>query len=98
MKNYKIAVLTSHPIQHQVPLFKKIIKQSNIDLMVYYCCTDHGLKNSYDVGFGISFKWDIPLLDGYKYNFLKNYSITPSPSLWGQINLDVLKELRKKQL
>ena len=38
-------------------------------------------------------KWDIPLLEGYKYKFLKNFSLKPSSEFWGQINLGIIKEI-----
>lgn len=92
----KIAFLTSHPIQYQAPFFRKITKHPEIDLMVYFCL-DYGLKEKKDKEFGIKFKWDIPLLEGYKYKFLKNYSLKPKPSFFGQINFGTLKELCKNR-
>jgi hypothetical protein len=41
-----------------------------IDLTVYYF-TQHTLKGV-DRQFGKEIEWDIPLLEGYKYQFLKN--------------------------
>lgn len=93
MKKYKLAILTAHPIQYQAPLFKKLAKQPEIDLTVYFCW-DFGVdRPGYDSGFGKEIKWDIPLLDGYKYKFLKNYSLKPSESFFGQINFGIIKEL-----
>jgi hypothetical protein len=48
-------------------------------LKVYYC-SDESVRGMKDKGFGIDLKWDIPLLEGYKYKFLKNYS--PKPSIF----------------
>ena len=68
----KIAVITSHPIQYQSPLFKAISQQSDIDLTVYFGCDYGSNPTKVHPGFGKAFAWDIPLLDGYKYVFLKN--------------------------
>lgn len=72
-EKYKLAVLTSHPIQYQAPLFRKLSSHPYIDLAVYFCW-DFGVKEEeYDPGFGKKIKWDIPLIEGYRYKFLANY-------------------------
>lgn len=82
----KLAVLASHPIQYQVPLFRALANCPEIDLHVFFCCR-WGLERYQDPGFEISFSWDLPLLDGYKYTFLRNLSLRPGPShFWGVIN------------
>lgn len=98
MDKYKLAILTSCPIQYQAPLFKEMAKNSKIDLKVHFC-SDFGInKSAYDAGFGKEIKWDIPLLDGYKYEFLKNYSLKPSETkFWGQINFGVILEIIKEK-
>lgn len=93
MEKYKIAFLISHPIQYQAPLFKKLSADNRIDLTVLFC-SDHGVVDRYDPGFGRSFKLDIPVLNGYKYKFLKNFSPKPSVSVfWGLLNFSVAKEI-----
>jgi len=96
MKKYKIAFLISHPIQYFSPLFKEMAKHKEIDLTVYYC-SDESVRGMKDVGFGINLKWDIPLLEGYNYKFLKNYS--PKPSIFngffGLMNFSIINELKK---
>jgi len=93
MKKYKLAILASHPIQYQTPLFKKITENSQIDLMVYFNW-DFGVgEESFADEFGKKIKWDIPILEGYKYKFLKNFFLKPSDIFFGQINLGIIKEL-----
>lgn len=96
MKKYKLAVLTSHPIQYQAPLFKKLAEHQNVGLTVYFNW-NFGVKNDYDREFGKEFKWDIPLLEGYKYKFLKNFSLKPSSGFWGQINPAIINEIYKNK-
>lgn len=67
----KIAYFLSHPIQYFSPLLKNIAEK--IDLTVYYF-SDTTTFSSIDKGFGQEVKWDTPLLEGYKYLFVKNYS------------------------
>ncbi|MDA2918662.1 glycosyltransferase family 4 protein [Desulfobacterota bacterium AH_259_B03_O07] len=74
MNVYRLAILTSHPIQYQAPLFRRLSQHPQIDLMVYFCW-DFGVGEAkVDPGFGIAFSWDVPLLEGYRYRFLRNYS------------------------
>jgi glycosyltransferase involved in cell wall biosynthesis len=96
-KKYKLAILTTHPIPYQVPVFRKLAKNKDTDLMVYFC-SDYGVKEKWDVMFRMAIKWDTPLLDGYKHIFLKNYSPFPSPSKrFGLINPGIFKELFSKK-
>lgn len=68
----KIAVLTSHPIQYQAPLFRAIARQPGIDLTVFFG-SNHGIApDKVDPGFGKAIAWDISLLDEYKHIFLNN--------------------------
>jgi len=92
METYKLAIVVSHPIQYQVPLYKKLAQNPRLDLTVYFCA-DFGLNPKKDPGFGVSYKWDIPLLDGYRYKFLTNYSVRPSTGKLGQINPGIISEL-----
>jgi glycosyltransferase involved in cell wall biosynthesis len=64
-----LAVLTTHPIQYQVPIWKGLAERGNIPLKVFFL-SDHGLETRLDAGFGESFSWDIDLLGGYKSEFL----------------------------
>ena len=82
----KIAVFISHPIQYQTPLFKKLAAQPGIDLTVFFFW-DFGVKETYDPQFGQKVKWDIPVLEGYKSEFLKNISHNKtSANFFGEIN------------
>jgi len=92
-KKYRLAVLVSHPIQYQAAFWRKLAQHPQIDLTVYFC-SDYGVTEKVDPGFGVMFKWDIPLLQGYGYKFLQNHS--PKPGLngfWGMVNLGIVKEL-----
>ncbi len=93
MKKNKLAILTSHPIQYQAPLFKTLARDPYIDCMVYFCW-DFGVdKKSFDSEFKEYVQWDIPLLEGYAYQFLKNYAPQPSSGFWGQINFAIIREV-----
>lgn len=97
-KKKKFIFLLSHPTQYFSPLFVEIVKQPDLDLLVLYC-TDENVKGHIDQGFGVNVKWDIPLLDGYNYKFLKNNSWKPGlfKGFFGLINFEVVKVLFKEK-
>lgn len=96
MEKYKLAVLVSHPIHHQVSFFREMARHPMIDATVYFCF-DFGLKERFDAYIGRNVKWDIPLLDGYQHQFLKNISPRPSFRFFGQINPGIISELFQKK-
>lgn len=73
---YRLAVLTSHPIQYQAPLFRALAARPELDLHVYFC-SRWGAEPYQDPGFQIRLSWDTPLLQGYRYTFLRNLSFCP---------------------
>jgi len=77
-KEPRLAIVLSHPVQYYSPLFKALAKA--IKLKVFYCFNPTSSQQGKD-GFGISFKWDIDLLEGYENEFLKNVSLSPSSSV-----------------
>jgi len=66
---FRLAILTTHPIQYYAPLFKTLASTKFVDLKVFYTLGDN---EHIDVGFGKKINWDIPLLEGYAYEFLLN--------------------------
>ncbi|KLT66642.1 glycosyltransferase family 4 protein [Pedobacter sp. BMA] len=68
MKKFRLAIVISHPIQYYAPLFK-LLTETEILLKVFYTL---GESNLVDKGFGTTINWDIPLLEGYEYEFIEN--------------------------
>jgi glycosyltransferase involved in cell wall biosynthesis len=69
-----LAIITTHPIQYQVPLFKEINKIKKFNSYVFYAC-DQGInRNKLDKDFNKKFSWNISMLSGYKFCFAKNNS------------------------
>lgn len=87
-----LAILTSHPIPYQAPIFKALARKK-VDLKVYFCWDFGVSEEKLDTEFGVKFKWEAPLTDGYKHQFLKNYSPRPQNSYWGLINPGIIAEL-----
>ncbi|WP_337871784.1 glycosyltransferase family 4 protein [Ignavibacterium sp.] len=90
--------LLSHPIQYFSPFFQLMAKDPDLDLLVLYC-SDENVKGHIDKGFGVDVKWDIPLLEGYNYKFLKNNSWKPSifNGFLGLINFEIFRTLKNER-
>jgi glycosyltransferase involved in cell wall biosynthesis len=70
----RLAIVASHPIQYQAPLFRAIAQQ--LDVEVFFAHRASALDQA-AAGFGVPFDWDVNLLSGYRYAFLRNVSREP---------------------
>jgi glycosyltransferase involved in cell wall biosynthesis len=68
--SFVLAILTTHPIQYQVPLWRELAGRGEMPLEVWYL-SDQGYRNSFDRGFGKTFSWDVDMLAGYNHRFLE---------------------------
>ena len=93
MNKPSIIIINSHPIQYYTPLYKKFQNELDIDLQVWFC-SKIGVEEYFDEEFNTRLKWDIPLLEGFKYEFLKNFSLFKNnyPFI-GMINLQIIPKL-----
>ena len=72
----KLAIVTTHPIQYYAPLFKLLSERKQIDIKVFYTWGEASVKK-FDPDFGKNIDWDIPLLEGYDYEWAQNVSANP---------------------
>lgn len=93
----KVVFVTTHPVQYIVPLYQELTREGTVDFEVVYL-TDETVKGSFDKHFGREVKWDLPLLDNYRYQFLKNFSWKPSlnTGFWGLMNFGIVSYLWKQ--
>lgn len=63
-----LAIVTSHPIQYQAPLWRALAT-AGVGFEVWFL-TPHAVNPSYDREFGRTFAWDTDLLSGYPHRFL----------------------------
>jgi len=92
-RRVRLAYLVSHPIQYQAPLLRRIAQEPDIDLTVFYG-SDFSVRGYRDEGFGVGVKWDIPLLDGYKYVFLPKLRDGQDVSFAMPLNHGIVSRLR----
>jgi glycosyltransferase involved in cell wall biosynthesis len=70
----KLAIITSHPIQYNAPVFKLLAERKKLKIKIFYTWEDSH-QGIYDKKFAKRITWDIPLLEGYDFKFVKNTSI-----------------------
>jgi len=88
----KLGILSTHPIQYYSPLYRELAARPGIDLTVYYAHRATA-ANQAEAGFGVAFEWDIPLLDGYHYEFLPNISPKPSSGTYRGCDTPAIAEI-----
>ena len=72
----RVAVVTTHPIQYQVPWLRLLSAREDVDLQVHFAMIPDAVEQGRE--FGVAFAWDVPLLDGYSYRVLENRARHPS--------------------
>ncbi|MBX2849998.1 MAG: glycosyltransferase family 4 protein [Acidiferrobacterales bacterium] len=68
-KTTKLAVIISHPIQYWVPVYRHLSLIEGLALKVFYVA-ENGAHDYFDEQFNKTIRWDVPLTDGYEYQFL----------------------------
>jgi glycosyltransferase involved in cell wall biosynthesis len=88
----RLAYLVSHPIQYQAPLLRRIAAEPGIDLTVFYG-SDFSVRGYRDEGFGVDVQWDIPLLEGYKHEFLPSIRDKGTSGIFTPISYGLVSRL-----
>jgi glycosyltransferase involved in cell wall biosynthesis len=67
-----VGIVTTHPIQYQVPIFREMDTRDGIEVSVFYGRIPDSEEQG--KGFGTTFEWDLPLLRGYSWSVLRENS------------------------
>src|SRR5437588_7931091 len=86
-----LAILSTHPIQYQVPIWQALARDGTVPFEVWYL-TDHVTMPSYESQVGKTFSCDLDTLSGYPYRFV-DVNRQPDVTSFGRLRLDGL--LRK---
>ena len=89
----RLAYLVSHPIQYQAPMLRRIAQEPDIDLTVFFG-SDFSVRGYKDEGFGVGVKWDVPLLEGYRHEFLPALRDNANPGALSPLNYGIFSRLR----
>lgn len=71
----KLGIIATHPIQYHAPWFRALASRSELDVRVAFVRIPDAIQQGQ--GFGIQFKWDVPLLDGYSHCLIQTRSFLP---------------------
>ena len=86
--------MVSHPIQYHAPLYRLLSEHPDLQLRVFFTWNTTS-EAPLDRGFEKRIRWDVPLLDGYEYEFVPNEATDPgthhfrglvNPSLMSRIS------------
>ncbi|MDP0498987.1 MAG: glycosyltransferase family 4 protein [Verrucomicrobiota bacterium JB022] len=90
----RLRVVTSHPIQYQVPVWRALEARGDLDLEVWFA-SDHGLKETRDAEFGRSIRYDVDLLGGYRSRVFPNYGQSSGNGPLRYVNPGIWRELQR---
>jgi glycosyltransferase involved in cell wall biosynthesis len=90
----RLAYLVSHPIQYQSPLLRRIASEPGIDLTVFFGSA-YSVRGYKDEGFGVAVKWDVPLLEGFRHEFLPLLRDTDAAGPLRPLNYGIFSRLRR---
>ncbi|MBD2493043.1 glycosyltransferase family 4 protein [Nostoc sp. FACHB-280] len=91
----KLAIVVSHPIQYYSPWFNYLANTAGLAVKVFYLW-NFGVTKQVDFGFKQAIQWDIPLLNGYDYEFVPNISSSPGTHhFWGLQNPSLSSQIQK---
>lgn len=94
-KTIRLAIISTHPVQYYAPVFKLLYERENINIKVFYTWGEKAL-DKYDPGFDKNINWDIPLLDGYPYEWVQNTADDPgSHHFKGVKNPDLINKIKQ---
>jgi glycosyltransferase involved in cell wall biosynthesis len=89
---YRLAIVTSHVIQYQDPMFKRLAEHPELDLTVLFC-SRIGAESYLDWDLGVELRWDLKMLQGYRHVFLRNLAVKKGGGFWSRVNPGVVAAL-----
>ena len=89
-----LAIISTHPIQYNAPLFRHLAASGDFRVKVFYTWSQAQGK-VIDKDFGIEREWDIDLLSGYDHAFVQNTAAKPGSHHYkGIINPILIGEVK----
>ena len=90
----RLAVLATHTIQYQVPVWRALAARSDLRVQVFFG-SDLGTRSYHDGGFGREIKWDIPTTEGYPHAFLSRNPALQTVTPWRPGARGLVRKLRE---
>lgn len=93
---FRLGVVFTHPTQHHGPLWRKLSEQPGLSVKVLYLSDENQGRGDRDLG-SSSQPWDVDLLSGYEYEYLKDLSgAVPSQQKKSVISPGLIGHLAKE--
>jgi len=93
---YRLAILSTHPIQYHAPWFQALAACPDLQVHVYYCHKATP-QDQARAGFGVEFDWDVPLLTGYPHSFLQNVANPPRNARFSGFDTPEIKDIIRRR-
>ena len=94
--NFRLAILSTHPIQYHAPWFRGLAAHPDLDVHVYFCHKATPQEQA-RAGFGVEFDWDVDLLAGYPHSFLKNIANPAGHGRFGGFDTPEIGKIIREQ-
>lgn len=94
--SYRLAILSTHPIQYHAPWFRAMSAHPDLDIHVYFCHKATPEEQA-RAGFGVAFDWDVPLLDGYPNTLLRNVAQRPGHGSFGGFDTPEISDIIRQR-
>ena len=91
-KKMKCYYFAPHPVQYHFGIYKELAKLESIDFKVIYE-DDIGIRPVFVKEFNKEIKWNIDLLKGYSYEFIKNYNKNSEGGFFARVNFGIIKKI-----
>jgi glycosyltransferase involved in cell wall biosynthesis len=92
----RLAIVLTHPVQYYVPIFQILQQRGRLQIKVFYTWEQARNNQKHDPGFGKTISWDLPLLEGYDFSFVRNVAKNPgSHHFLGINNPSLIREIEE---
>lgn len=92
---FRLGVVFTHPTQHHAPLWRSLNSHSDTEVTVFYLCNQN--QTGGDRQLGSTEPWDVDLLSGYTYHFLKTWTgQTATETTKGLLNPALVNQLTSR--
>jgi glycosyltransferase involved in cell wall biosynthesis len=92
----RLAIMSTHPIQYHAKWYRLLAAHPELKIRVFYCHQATPSEQA-DAGFGVQFDWDLPLLSGYRFTFLKNVADVPGHGRFSGFDTPEIKGIIRRR-
>jgi glycosyltransferase involved in cell wall biosynthesis len=92
----RLAIISTHPIQYYAPIFRALAESGLVEPRVFFTWPQITEGKVIDAGFGRSVEWDIPLTEGYEFEFVPNVAHRPGNARFaGMVNPKLIPAIER---